>query len=168
MSILCVEWLCPRERWHPEVVIIFGAAARYQRLTVGSSHDDAHPDNSTLHTGAVRPHTGFVESLFFTSSRTGHGSSQVFQILPAFTCISWACAFRAGDNASIFFSGPVEAEGSTSVAAPAGWLFWNIMAHPLLGKKTLHRCCAGFETQRASSSRKRVKAPQILGEAVRA
>ena len=27
---------------------------------VGRSHDDAHPDNSTLHTGAVRPHTGFV------------------------------------------------------------------------------------------------------------
>jgi hypothetical protein len=34
----------------PDVVNIFGAAARYRRATVGSSHDDAHPDNSTLHT----------------------------------------------------------------------------------------------------------------------
>ena len=69
MSILCVarwrsargmiEWLCTQERWNPEVAII-GAAARYRRATVGSSHDGAHPDNSTLHTGAVRPHTGFV------------------------------------------------------------------------------------------------------------
>ena len=50
-----------------------------------SSHDDAHPDNSTLHTGAVRPHTGFVGSLFFISSRTGHGSSQVLEMLPAFS-----------------------------------------------------------------------------------
>ena len=85
MSILCVvrwrsargmiEWICTQERWNPEVAIIFGAAARYRRATVGSSHDDAHPDNSTLHTGAVRPHTGFVGSLFFISPRMGHGCS---------------------------------------------------------------------------------------------
>jgi hypothetical protein len=30
---------------------------------------------------------------------------------------------------------PVEAEGGTSVAASAGWLFWNLMAHPLFGKE---------------------------------
>ena len=118
MSLLCVarwrsarsmiEWMCTH--WNPEVAIIFGAAARYRRTTVDSSHDDAHPDNATLHTGAVRPHTGFVGSLFFISFRTGHGSSKVFEMLPAFSCISWACAFRAGDDASTFFSGPVEAE----------------------------------------------------------
>jgi hypothetical protein len=130
-----IEWMCTQESWNPEVAIIFGAAARYRRATVGSSHDDAHPDNSTLHTGAVRPHTGFVGSLFFISPRTGHGSSQVFEMLPAFSCISWACAFRAGDDASMFFSGPVEAEGGTSLAAPAGWLFWNLIAHPLLGEE---------------------------------
>jgi hypothetical protein len=28
----------------------FGAAARYRRATVGSSHDDVQPDNSALHT----------------------------------------------------------------------------------------------------------------------
>jgi hypothetical protein len=60
MSILCaarwrsargmIEWLCTQERWNPEVANIFGAAARYRRATVGSSHDDAHPDKcpSTL------------------------------------------------------------------------------------------------------------------------
>jgi hypothetical protein len=130
-----IEWMCTQKHWNLEVAIIFGAAARYRRTTDGSSHDDAHPDNSTLHTGAVRPHTGFVGSLIFISPRTGHGSSQVFGMLPAFSCISWACAFRAGDDASMFFSGPVEAEGGTSVAAPAGWLFWNLMAHPLLGEE---------------------------------
>jgi hypothetical protein len=130
-----IEWMCTQERWNPEVAIIFGAAARYRRATVGSSHFDAHLDNLKLHTGAVRPHTGFVESLFFVSSRSGHGSSQVFEMLLAFSCISWACAFRAGDDASIFFSGPVEAEGGTRVAATAGLLFWNPMAHPLLGEE---------------------------------
>jgi hypothetical protein len=39
--------------------------------------------------------------------------------------------FGLGDDASIFFSGPVDAEGGASVAAPAGWLFWNLMVHPL-------------------------------------
>jgi hypothetical protein len=80
-----IEWMSTQERWNPEVAIIFGAAARYRRTTVGSSYDDAHPDNSTLHTGAVRPHTGFAKSLFFISPRTGHGSSQVLDTLPAFS-----------------------------------------------------------------------------------
>jgi hypothetical protein len=98
MPILCVarwrsahgmiEWMCTEERWNPEVAIIFGAAARYRRATVGSSHNDAHPDNSTLHTGAVRPHTGFVGCLFFISPRTGLGSSKVFEMLSASSCIS--------------------------------------------------------------------------------
>jgi hypothetical protein len=51
--MFCVEWLCTRERWNPEVVYIFGAAARYRRVTVGSSHDGANPDNSALQTGKV-------------------------------------------------------------------------------------------------------------------
>ena len=106
MPILCVarwrsargmiEWMCTQERWNPEVAIIFGAAARYRRATVGSSHDDAHPDNSTLHTGAVRPHTGFVGSLFFISPRTGHGSSEVFEMLPAFRVFLGRALFARG------------------------------------------------------------------------
>jgi hypothetical protein len=39
--------------WNPEVANIFDAAARYRWVTVGSSHDDAHPDNSRLHTGKI-------------------------------------------------------------------------------------------------------------------
>jgi hypothetical protein len=76
--------MCTQERWNPEVVVILGTAARYRRASVGSSHDGARPDNSTLHTGVVRPHTGFMESLFFISPRTGRGISKVFEMLPAF------------------------------------------------------------------------------------
>ena len=71
MSILKIEWLCIQERWNPEVVIILGTAACYRRAAVGSSHDDVLPDNPALHTGAVRPYPGFVESLLFISSRNG-------------------------------------------------------------------------------------------------
>jgi hypothetical protein len=59
-----IEWLCTQDRWNPEVASIFGAAARYRRVTVGSSHDDVHPDKSELHSGAACPHSGFVESSF--------------------------------------------------------------------------------------------------------
>ena len=76
-----IEWLCIQERWNPEVVIILGTAACYRRATVGSSHDDVHPDNPTLHTGTVRPHPGFVESLFFILSRSGT-HILVFEMLP--------------------------------------------------------------------------------------
>jgi hypothetical protein len=84
-----IKWLGTQGRWNPEVAITFGAAARYCRAAVGRSHDDAHPSNSTLHTGAARLHTGFVGNLFFISPRTGHGSSKVFRTLPAFSCIQF-------------------------------------------------------------------------------
>ena len=113
-----IEWRCIQERWNPEVVIILGTAACYRRATVGSSHDDVHLDNPTLDTGAVRSHPGFVESLFFISPHNG-ARAQVFEMLPAFSCISWACVF-AGDGAAIFFSGliglpfgVIKREGST-------------------------------------------------------
>jgi hypothetical protein len=95
------EWLCTKERWNLEVVIMFGTAARYRRAAVGRSYDDAHPDNPTLHKGAVRPHPGFVESLYFITSRTGN-RTRVFEMLPAFSCISWACAFAGGWCIHIF------------------------------------------------------------------
>jgi hypothetical protein len=97
-----IEWLCTQERLKQEDAIIFGTAARYRRAKVGSSHDGAHQDNSTLQTGVVRPHTGFVGSLFFISFRTSHGCFQVFEMLPVFSCTSWARAFRAGDDAPYF------------------------------------------------------------------
>jgi len=48
-----------------------------------------------------------------------------------FVGVRFSCG---GVDASKFLIVPVEAEGGTSVAAPAGWLFWNLMAHPLLGE----------------------------------
>jgi hypothetical protein len=36
-----IGWLYTQKRWSPEVAIIFGAAARYRRATVGSSHGNA-------------------------------------------------------------------------------------------------------------------------------
>jgi hypothetical protein len=97
-----IEWLCTQERWNPEVATIFGAAAFYRRATVGSSHDDAHPDNSALHTGAVRLHTGFAKSLFFISPRTGHGCSQVLEMLPDFSCFCGRALFVRGVAHSYF------------------------------------------------------------------
>jgi hypothetical protein len=176
MSILCVarwrkargliDWMCTQDRWNPEVAIILGAAARYRRATVGSSHDDAHPDTSTLHTRAVRPHTGFVESLFFISPHTGHGSSQVFEMLPAFSWISCACAFRAGDDASIFSVGPSrQRKALVWLPRRAGSTGISFLIHSLV-KKTLHyRHRAGLEPQRASLFMKRVKASHVLGKA---
>ena len=122
MSILKIEWLCIRECCNPEVVIILGTAACYRRATVGSSHDDVHPDNPTLHKGAVRSHPGFVESLFFISPRNGT-RAQVFEMLRTFLCISWACVF-AGDGAAIFSVGSL---GSLRGYKSGGWL--NGQAH---------------------------------------
>ena len=134
MSILKIEWLCIQERWNPEVVIILGTAACYRRAAVSSSHDDVHPDNPTLHTGALRPHPGFVESLFFISSHSD-ARAQVFEMLPAFSCISWACAF-AGDGSAIFSVGSLGSlRGINLEADSMGLLIWNFMVHPLLGEE---------------------------------
>jgi hypothetical protein len=95
-SLYVIFWLCTQERWIPEVFIIFGAVARYRRTVVCSSRDDAHSDNSALHTGAVRRHSGFVGCFFIISPRTGHGSSKVLKILPPFSYITWACVFVRG------------------------------------------------------------------------
>jgi hypothetical protein len=49
----CVERLFTQERWNPEVAIIFGAVARYRLAKAGNCHNDAHPDNSKIHTGKI-------------------------------------------------------------------------------------------------------------------
>jgi hypothetical protein len=78
------EWMCTQECWNPEVAIMFGTAARYRRAAVGSSHDDARPDNLTFHAGAdikKTLHSGYVVNVFFISRRTGHRKkcSQLFR-----------------------------------------------------------------------------------------
>ena len=100
--------------------------------------------------GRFAPHTGFVGSLYFISSRTGHGSSQVFEMLPAFSCISWACAFRAVMH-PYFSVGPSrQSEALVWLPRRAGSSGISRSIHSLV-KKTLHRHRAGFEPQRASS-----------------
>jgi hypothetical protein len=107
-----IEWLCIQERWNPEVAIILGTAACYRRATVGSSHDDVHPDNPALHTGAVRPHPGFVESLLFISSRNGlaRKCSKCCQLFRAFR----GRAFLRGMVQPYFSVGPTRQWKGTS------------------------------------------------------
>jgi hypothetical protein len=71
---------------------------------------------------------------------------------------------NAGKTASIFYSGPFEAEelnAFLSRRAGSSGVSCRILS---LVKKTLHRHRAGFETQRASPFRNRVKAPQNTQE----
>jgi hypothetical protein len=83
---------------------LFGTAASYHRAAIGSSHDNARLDNSTLHTGAVRPHPGFLESLFFTTPRASN-RTRVFEMLPAFFAYR-ARALLRGWRIHIY-SGPI-------------------------------------------------------------
>jgi hypothetical protein len=121
---LYFEWLCTQIRKNPEVAIMLGAVARYRRAKVGSSYNDAHPDNSRLHKGAVRPYTGFVESLFLIKSRTGHVSSHLLVMLTqVFFVFRGRALFVRGNDASIFYSGPVEAEERHSFPVSTGLPF---------------------------------------------
>jgi len=110
--------------------------------------------------GAVRPQSGCVENFFFILSCTGH-RSQVFEMLPAFSFISRACAFRAGDDASIFSSGPIGSPSGGKKWALTQWagfsdILWRILS---LAKKTLNGHRTGFEPQCKSPFGKWVKAP---------
>jgi hypothetical protein len=51
---LCIERLCTQGRWNPELVNVFGAAARYRRAIACRSHADARPDKSALQTGKIQ------------------------------------------------------------------------------------------------------------------
>jgi hypothetical protein len=79
-------------------------------------------------------------------------------MLPADSYFS--CAFLSGGDAFIFSVSPLRQRRSTRVLsrrASSSKMSWRILS---LVKKTLHRHRAGFETQRASSFRKWVKAPK--------
>jgi hypothetical protein len=169
-GIINIKWLCVQEqsvgtRKSPLYLTRRLATAGLKLAAVMMTRIRIKP---SLHTGAVCPHTEFVESLFFISPRTGHGSSKLFVMLPGFLCISLASAFLAGGDAPMLLSGPVEAEEGTSFLlrrAGSSEISWRILYSV---KKTLHRHRAGFEPQRASSFRSRVKVPKIIGKAVRA
>ena len=129
------ERLYTQERANPEVIIMLCKAARYRRATFGSSHDDAHPGNSMLHTGAFRPHLGFVKIPFFIAPYTGN-HLQMFEMLPAVSRITWVCTF-ARVIQPYFTVGPLATGvgGGIRCSASVGWLIRDFMAHPHLGEK---------------------------------
>jgi hypothetical protein len=73
--MLCTEWLCTQERLNPEVAKIFGVAARYRRAAVSRSHDDAHPDNSTLHKGKIYSFPLHISRVVLLLLRQGRGAA---------------------------------------------------------------------------------------------
>jgi hypothetical protein len=162
-----IEWLCTQQYSNTEVAIIFGAPARYRRATVGSSHDDAHPDNSKLHTGLVRP----------TPALWGAFSSyRPVRAMAVRRCSKCFQLFRAFRGLALFVRGmmhPYFSEGPSKQREALVWLprragSSGIPWRMYLVKTALHRHRTGFEPQRAWSFMKRLKASKILGEAARA
>ena len=72
---MLVEWLWAQERWNLEVAIKFGAAVRYLRATLGSSHDDAYPGNSALHMGKIHSTTLRISRVGFLLLRQRRGAA---------------------------------------------------------------------------------------------
>jgi hypothetical protein len=60
---------------NPELVKILGAAARYRRVTVGSSPDYAQPDNLTPHIDKVYSSPLHISGLDFLMLRTRRGAA---------------------------------------------------------------------------------------------
>jgi hypothetical protein len=148
---------------------MLGTAACYHRDKVGSSNDDAHIDKFMLHTGVFRTHSVFVGSLFFISP----SPVRAMAVRKCSKCcrlvfISWTCAFRAGGDASIFFSVPIETEKRNSCLASMGLLFLNLTAHPLLGEEGSTSPPRWLRTAARNVVKGEVKSPQVLVEAARA
>jgi hypothetical protein len=130
-----IEWLCTHERWNPEVAIIFSAAARYRQATVGSSHDDARPDNSALRTGVglpprrlcgeSLPHIALYGPWQFASVRN-ISSFFVHFVGVRFSCGGWCIHV---------FQWASRGRRRHQCAIPTSWIFWNLIAHPLLGEE---------------------------------
>jgi hypothetical protein len=71
-------------------------------------------------------------------------------------------AFSVQGDAPMFLQTDRRGRGKALVSCLGGWLFWNIMAHPLLGEEdNMRRHRAGFEPQRSLPFRKRLK-PQVF------
>jgi hypothetical protein len=116
MSIVCVahlrsahgmiEWLWTQKRRNPEVAIILSTAAPYRQATKGSSHDDARPDSSMLHTGVVRPHSGFVGTLLYIAPY-GPSFAGVRNAASVFVHFVGMRFSSGGDDASVLLVGSI-------------------------------------------------------------
>jgi hypothetical protein len=101
-----IKWRCTQERWDPEDAIIFGMAARYAGLQLAVVQKIRIRIVKPFIRGRFAPIPAFLESHFHIAP---HGPlPQVLELLPVFSCISWACAFNAGGDASLFFSEQAE------------------------------------------------------------
>ena len=164
-----IEWLCIQKRWNLEVAIILGTAACYRRATLAAV--------MMMCTRIIQRCTRgrFVPTLALWRASCSYRPATVL----ARKCSKCCQLFRAFRGRA-FLRGMVQPYFSVgSLSSPSGgvkigWLAqwagsfgisWHI---PSLVKKTLHCCRAGFEPQRISPFRKRVKAHQVLGGAVRA
>jgi len=168
-----IEWLCIQERWNPEVVIILGTAACYRRATVGSSHDDCIRIIQRCIRGRSVPTLALwrASCSYRPATVLARKCSKCCQLFRAFRGL----AFLRGMVQPYFSVGSLGypsglLKGRKHVSVLTQWagssgISWCIRS---LVKKTLHCRRAGFEPQRTSSFRKRVRAHQVLGEAVRA
>ena len=108
--------------------------------------------------GRFAPPSGFVKNLVFISPRTGH-RSQVFEMLPTFSFISWGCAFRTGVVHPYFPVNPLRQRGGTRIQprfSGASGIPWKIFS---LVKNTKYRHCAGLN-RTAYRRSSRVRKPQ--------
>ena len=140
---------------------MFGTAARYHRLTIIRSHDNAHLYNSTLKTRAFCKNLGFGRA--FSSYRPAWAMAvhKFSKILPAFFLREFCgrVLFELGMAVRPYFS--LDSLGFRRDYEPR-WvrssicaLILNFVARPLLGEETLSRHPADFELQRALPFRKR-------------
>jgi hypothetical protein len=93
------SWLCTQELWNPEADNTFGAAARYRRAIVGNSYDDAHPDNSTPHTGKIYSAPLHISRVVLLLLRQRRGAAAATWAPRSSTCEKQLAAPRASAQA---------------------------------------------------------------------
>jgi hypothetical protein len=91
---------------------------RYRRATDGSSHSDEYPNGSALYTGGVSSTLQLCSEPLLHIAPYGPSFESV-RNAASFSFISWACAFRAEDDAFIFSVGPL---GSRRGVKSGDWL----------------------------------------------
>ena len=135
-----IEWLCIQERWNPEVVIILGTAACYRRATVGSSHDDVHPDNQRCTRGRFVPTLALwrASCSYRPVTVLARKCSKCCQLFRAFRGLAFLRGmvqpyFSVGSLG--YPSGLLKGEEARKCSDSMGWLFWIFMVHPLLGEE---------------------------------
>jgi hypothetical protein len=74
---------------------MYGAAARYRRATVSSSHDDAHPDNSALQKDKIYSFPLHISRVVFLLLQQRRDAAATTWALRSSTCEKQRAAPRA-------------------------------------------------------------------------